>query len=337
MIRRPLVLAIGTVLVVAACSKKPDAPAGGPAPATPPPATPATPSTAPAGTAAAGQGHNTGTPIDGDATVTAPATVTAGGEVEVAWTGPGNTADYIDLVPRSRVEAGGESGYVYTKDAMPVARLTAPTAPGDYAVRYVADLGSGRKVKAVAPVTVSAATATVTATPKAESAEAITVAWTGPSGQGDYVDIARAETKTPDSELTYVYAKEGSPAHLVAPAAAGSYQVRYLLEGPGGKKVLASTPLEVTLPVVTLEAPEKVAPSAPFTVAWTGPQRKGDYIDLVKGGHTATSGELTYFYAVKDTNSSLTAPAQGGAYEIRYVLEGPGGRVVLGRRAITVQ
>src|SRR4249919_499211 len=59
MIRRPLVLAIGTVLVVAACSKKPDAPAGGPAPATPPPATPATPSAAPAGTAAAGQGHNT--------------------------------------------------------------------------------------------------------------------------------------------------------------------------------------------------------------------------------------------------------------------------------------
>ena len=337
MTRRLLVLAIGTVLVVAACSKTPDAPAGSTAPAVPSPATPATPGPAPSGTAAAGQGPNTGTPIDGDATVTAPATVTAGAELEVAWTGPGNAADYIDLVPRSRVEAGGESGYAYTKDAMPVARLRAPTTAGDYAVRYVADLGSGRKVKAVAPVTVTAATATVTAPPRAESAEAISVAWTGPSGQGDYVDIARAATKTPDSEITYAYAKDGSPAHLVAPAAAGSYQVRYRLEGPGGKKVLATAPLEVTLPTATLEAPAKVAPSASFTVAWTGPRRKGDYIDLVKGGHTATSGELTYFYAVTDTNSSLTAPGQGGAYEIRYVLEGPGGRVVLARRTITVQ
>jgi Ca-activated chloride channel family protein len=101
--------------------------------------------------------------------------------------------------------------------------------------------------------------------------------------------------------------------------------------------VLATASFEVTLPAVTLDAAASVAPSAPFTVAWTGPQRKGDYIDLVKRGQTATSGELNYFYAVKDTNSSLTAPAQGGAYEIRYVLEGPGGRVVLGRRAITVQ
>ena len=72
-------------------------------------------------------------------------------------------------------------------------------------------------------------------------------------------------------------------------------------------------------------------------VEWTGPKRRGDYVDLVKKGETATSGELSYFYTDRDNSSELTAPAEAGDYEIRYVLEAPGGRQVLAKRSLTVR
>ena len=62
-----------------------------------------------------------------------------------------------------------------------------------------------------------------------------------------------------------------------------------------------------------------------------GPVRTGgsDYIDIVTAGHTETSGEITYAYTRDGSPAKLTAPGKAGAYQIRYVLEGPGGRKVL--------
>jgi Ca-activated chloride channel family protein len=298
---------------------------------------PASSGAAGSASAAAGQGQNTGTPVDGEATLTAPATGGAGAVIEVGWTGPGNSSDYIDLVPRGKTETSGEINYAYTRDAIPVAKLRLPTSAGEYDVRYVLDLGSERKVKATAPVTVTAAAATLTAPPKAEGGEPMSIAWTGPSGTGDYVDIVPAGHTATSGEVTYAYTRDGSPATITAPGKAGAYQIRYLLEGPGGRKVLATAPLEVTQPAATLKAPDSVSKSSKFKVEWTGPKRRGDYVDLVKQGSRETSGELSYFYTDRDSSSELTAPAAAGEYDIRYLLEAPGGRVVLATRPITVR
>lgn len=285
-----------------------------------------------------GQNVNTGAPIDSDATVTVPATVVAAGApFDAGWTGPGNSGDYIDLVPRGSTATSGEITYTYTKNAIPVAKLMAPTTPGEYDVRYVLQLAGERKIKATAPLVVSAATASLTVPASAEAGEPITVAWLGPAGQSDYVDIVPAGHSATSGEVTYAYTREGTPAPLTAPGKPGAYDVRYVLEGSGGRKILASSPLTVTQPSATLNAPETAAKGSKIKVEWTGPKRRGDYIDLVKKGHTQVSGELSYFYTDRETSSELTAPGEAGEYEIRYVLEAPGGRQILSRRPIRIR
>jgi len=301
-----------------------------------PPATPAADSTATTASAA-GQKLNTGTPVDGEATVTVAATVGVGAEIQAGWTGPGNVGDYIDLVPRGFTATSGEIVYAYAKDAIPVAKFQAPTTPGEYDVRYVLQLASERKVKATAPLTVTAATATLTVPPGAEGGEPLTIAWVGPAGNGDYIDVVVAGHSETNGEITYAYTRDGNPAKLTAPGKSGAYEIRYVLEGPTGRKVLTASPLAVTQPAATLKADESAAKGSKVKVEWTGPKRKGDYIDLVKKGHTDTSGELSYFYTDRESASELTAPAEAGEYEIRYILEAPGGRQVLARRPLRVR
>ena len=323
------------VLALGGCAKQ-EEPAAIP-PAAPPSAGTTTTPAAGGSNPLPGQNVNSGTPVEADATVTAPDTVGVGAAFEAGWTGPGNSGDYIDIVPRGHAATSGEITYAYTRNAIPAAKLLAPTAPGDYDVRYVLQLVGVRKIKATKPITVSAATSRLTVQPSAEAAEPLTVAWEGPGGQSDYIDIVPAGHTATSGEVTYAYTRSGNPAQLTAPTKAGAYEVRYLLEGPGGRKVLVAAPLTVTTPTATLEAPPSVPAGAKFKVAWTGPKRRGDYVDLVPNGHTATSGEKSYFYATATTPSDLTAPAQTGEYEIRYLLEGPGGRQVLTRRPVRVQ
>ncbi|MGD9598746.1 MAG: hypothetical protein AB7G76_00395 [Steroidobacteraceae bacterium] len=310
------------LLAVAGCGRK-DAPAVAPA--------------MPAPAAAAGQGRNTAAPVDGPATLAAPAAAGAGAVIDVRWTGPGNTGDYIDLVPRGDTATSGEITYAYTRDAMPAAKLTLPTTPGDYDIRYVLDTGSARTIKATAPIAVTAVAATLTGPPAVEGAEPIEVAWSGPSGDQDYIDIVPSSVTEPSGEITYAWARDGSPAKLTAPGKAGDHLVRYVQEGPTGRKILSISPLRVTQPAATIDGPDIAAAGAAFNVEWSGPKRRGDYVDLVKKGQVETSGELSYFYTAGSSNSQLKAPAEAGQYDIRYVLEAPGGRVVLARRTISVR
>src|SRR5690606_26126887 len=66
---------------------------------------------------------------------TAPRSVVAGADVEVSWTGPDNSGDFITIV-----EAGAEEGswgnYAYTAEGNPVT-LQVPDVAGEYEVRYV--------------------------------------------------------------------------------------------------------------------------------------------------------------------------------------------------------
>jgi Ca-activated chloride channel family protein len=211
------------------------------------------------------------------------------------------------------------------------------TNAGEYDVRYILDLGSERKVKATAPITVTAAVAALTAPAKAEGGEPFEAAWTGPNGGSDYIDIVTAGHTDTSGEVTYAYTRDGSPAKLTAPGKAGPYQIRYVLEGPGGRKILATSSLQVSQSAASVKAADTVSKGAKFAVEWTGPKRRSDYVDLVKKGQTETSGELSYFYVDRGAASELAAPDQAGDYDIRYILEAPGGRVVLARTSVRVR
>ncbi len=280
---------------------------------------------------------NTGAPVDGDVTLSAPATVLAGSDFEADWTGPGNAADYIDIVPRGYTATTGEIEFVYMRDAAARARLRAPTKPGEYDLRYLAELSTGRVVKAVIPLTVNPAAVTFNLPPTSVEAGApIPLTWFGPGNDGDYIDIVPELYTETSGEITYAYTRDGNPSKLTAPGKPGDYNIRYLAEGPGGRVVVASSPLTVTAVTATLEAEPVAGRNAMLQVAWTGPSRNGDYIDLVPKGFQETSGELSYFYTRSGSTGDLKTPAKAGDYEIRYVMEAPGGRQVLARIPLRV-
>ncbi|PKP80156.1 MAG: hypothetical protein CVT79_16405 [Alphaproteobacteria bacterium HGW-Alphaproteobacteria-18] len=280
---------------------------------------------------------NEGEPVDGEVTLSVPATAMAGTEIALAFTGPANARDYIDIVPRGYEQTSGELAYIYVPAAVAGGMLRVVTAPGEYDVRYVLDLNGARSVKAAQPLTVTAAEATLDAPASASGGETLSVAWTGPAGQGDYIDLVRKGHGATSGEITYAYAASGNPASLNAPGAAGDYELRYILEGPGGRRVLASSPLAVALPEAQLTAPEAASPGERVIVEYEGPMRSGDYVDLVRRGYIATSGEMAYFYADGRSANELVMPDEAGEYDIRYVMEAPGGRAVLAKQTIRVE
>jgi Ca-activated chloride channel family protein len=324
-------------VLVVGCSKKSSAPV--PPPPAPPPAK--APAPAPAGSIKV----NTAEPVDGDVTLKGPSTIVAGSPIEVTFTAPNNAQDYVDLVPRGNTQTSGELTFVYVRDFATGSKLVALSKPGEYDLRYVLDLKGARTVKAVVPLTITAATAQLTAPAQATGAEPLSIQWTGPGRQNDYVDIVPAGVTATSGEITYTYTRDGNPTTVTAPGKAGAYEIRYVLDAPGGRVVLATSPLTVTLPVATLNGPEQGAPGAKVIVEYTGPRRKGDYVDLVKKGYEPTSGELTYFYVAAapaegqpaELKHELELPKEKGVYELRYVMAAPQQRVVLVRRAISVK
>ncbi len=280
---------------------------------------------------------NEGEPVDGEVTLTIAATAEGGSTIAPVFTGPANAADYIDIVPRGYTQTSGELSYIYIHAAAKGERLRVVTTPGEYDVRYVLDLKTERKVKAVHPLTVTTAAATLTAPTSAAGGGQLSIAWTGPGGDGDYIDVVPKGSAATSGEIAYAYTSSGNPAAFSAPGAAGEYQIRYVLEGPGERKVLASSALTVTQAAATLTAPATAKTGEDMIVEYEGPKRTGDYVDIVKKGYIATSGELSYFYADDKSANQLKMPSAAGVYEIRYVMEAPGGRFVLARQAITVE
>ncbi len=334
--RSLLVVGCFAALALAGCSKKTGSGTGDAAPAATAGASTADASAAtPAAPGA--QAVNNGPPVDGDVTITAPPTAIAGSSITVAFTGPANATDYIDLVPRGYTQTSGELSYVYINSAANGGKLRVMTTPGEFDVRYVLDLkDAGRKVKAVSPLTITAPTATLTVPPTALGAEPLSIDWTGPAGDGDYVDVVPQGYTDTSGEITYAYTSAGSPAKFPAPGPSGAYTVRYVLEGPGGRQVLTTAPLTVTAPEATLKAPDTADTGSTVIVEWTGPKRSGDYVDLVKKGYMPTSGEISYFYTDRQAANELKMPSEPGQYEIRYVMEAPKERVVLAKRVITI-
>jgi Ca-activated chloride channel homolog len=321
--------ALALTLCVAGCQPKADAPseeAAAPAAETPAPGGYAPPRL------------NEGPPVDGPATLEFSGPVGAGAAFEVRWTGPANKGDYIDIVPRGATRTAGEISYAYVRDTRPTgAALRAPTAAGEYDVRYIVELESSRKAAVVVPLSIVAATATLTAPAQAMGGATIKVEWSGPNGEGDYIDIVPEGKRETSGEIAYAYTRDGTPATLTAPGSTGTYEVRYLLEGPGGRQVLARAPLSVETPTATLEVKAAAARGEILDVTWTGPNNPGDYVDIVPKGYGATSGEISYAYTRDGSPAQVNAPPTRGEFEIRYVMEAPKGRLILARAPLKVE
>jgi Ca-activated chloride channel family protein len=313
-IRLSLVSALGAALLVTACGG-PAAPGDPtPGPATVPPATVAPPTVAATAAPVETQGPTGPASLDG------PATVEAGADFEVAWTGPNGARDFVTLVAAGAAGWTNED-YFYTSDGSP-GDLTAPSKPGAYELLYID--GEDDSVLARSAIQITPFSGDLLAPDEVPANTNFEVAWNGPDGSGDYITIVKAGATRWTNE-DYFYTYEGNPGTLVAPVAAGAYEIWYVIGSDDS--IPARRPITVIAAVVTLGAPEQVQPSAKFNVTWEGPDGPGDYVTIVEVG-AAKGAYLSYFYTYVGNPGELTAPDVPGNYELRYVA-GQGEEILL--------
>ena len=259
-----------------------------------------------------------------DASISAPLNVSVGSKIKVNWTGPDTERDFITITTPDAGETRYTS-YAYTKDG-DEAFLEAPTAPGSYEYRYVQ---SSEKVLFRLPFIVEDVTATLEAPTEIGAGATVTVNWTGPDNERDFITV----TKPGEAESRYTsygYTKDGASTKLILPLEPGDYEYRYVMNS---SRVLVRLPVTVTAVEASLEAPATAAPDAEISVEWDGPNTNGDFITITDPNERE-SGYKGYQYTKDGAPATFKTPTEPGTYELRYV---QGGQKVIARQTIDVR
>jgi hypothetical protein len=176
--------------------------------------------------------------IAAEVSLSAPAEAVAGTMIEVAWTGPDNEGDYITVVPAGTPD-GQYDNYTDTSRGSPLPLLM-PIEAGDAELRYMT--GQGDRVLARRAIKIIAARVELSAPAEVVAGEDVTVTWTGPDNEGDYITIV-AMGASDDAYGDYRNTSQGSPVSVKTPTVPGEAEIRYVAGQDG--KVLARIPLRL--------------------------------------------------------------------------------------------
>ena len=260
------------------------------------------------------------------ASLEGPASIEAGGTIEVTWQGPGHERDFITVV---KADANEQSygTYVYTKRGNP-ARLKVPEDTGDYEIRYL----TGQKYYTLAshPFSITSVAASIEGPSSVTEGADFEVRFEGTGNPRDFVTIVPADAPEGDYGR-YSYIRDDKSIQLTAPGTAGAYEIRYLTAQK--YRTLASQPIEVVAAGATLEAQDEVRGGEYLPVTWSGVGNDNDYITIVEPA--AEDREYGNFAYIRNANPvRIQAPFKPGDYELRYAL-GASHRV-LARRPLRV-
>ncbi|MEO0785167.1 MAG: VWA domain-containing protein [Pseudomonadota bacterium] len=262
--------------------------------------------------------------------------VEIGSTLDVNWTGPDTRNDYIDIVERGFERTNTQLSYRYTRDGNP-AELSLPTEAGEYDVRYIlASTSDGERILATAPLTLTETAASLDFPAEVQVGDAFEVEWTGPAARNDYIDIVERGFEPTNTQIAYAYTRNGSPAELRLPGQPGEYDVRYILRGSDGERVLLTKPLTLVDREVTLDFAESIPLGRILEVQWTGPEGRNDYVDIVEVGQRKTNSQLSYTYTRTGDILELKLPVNPGDYEVRLVHNAADGKRVMMRAPLTV-
>lgn len=214
-------------------------------------------------------------------------------------------------------------------------------APGDYLVSATAgERAGGVQVKVAdqgASVVVKLASdrPQASVTPAASSAPAsstLSVAFTGPTEDGDFLRILDENGQRLETDL-WAWVRDGSPVGIRVPSAPGRYAVAYVWS-KGGDRVIATASIEVTPADLAIELPAQVSVGSTAKVSWRGPNGDGDYLAFVPVGGTADDHGGRYAYVRDGAELSMRAPSEPGDFEAVYIA-GNDGQVMV-RKAFKV-
>lgn len=247
------------------------------------------------------------------ASVQAAPSAQIGAKLEVRWTGPNATGDFVSIDAKGAPDSS-YGPYAYPSAGNPLS-LQVPDAPGSYELRYHSG-DNGYPVLARAPLAVTEIAATLEAPASIEIGGALRVRWTGPNQPGDFISIDAAGA--PDGTYgNYAYPAQGNPVEVRVPDAPGAYVLRYHLGN--SYRVIGSVPLQVGGASVTLKFPATARAGAMLSVEWTGPGNTGDFISIdAAGAPDGTYG--TYGYAEGAKPLAIRVPDAPGEYVVRYHL-----------------
>lgn len=161
------------------------------------------------------------------ASVTAPASALAASMIEVAWTGPNYTGDFIALGPVGGTGSDQWRSFVEVAEGSP-ARLQVPPIAGEYVLRYF--LEQDRTPIFERAFTVLPHAITVTAPSGGPAGTELPVTWTGPAFEGDFIAVGRVGATGSSQWESYTYTTEGSPLTVTLPDTPGEYVLRYFLD-----------------------------------------------------------------------------------------------------------
>ena len=168
-----------------------------------------------------------------------------GSAISVGWKGPYGPGDYLAIRAAGN-SATADLSWAYTRDGSP-AEMLVPNIPGDYQLLYIVEGTGERRPGVSVPLKIVEGQVSLKAAPAVRPGAAVSVLWIGPGSSQDYIDIVPSNYTETSGELAYAYiAGEGpGPRELRAPVVPGNYLIRYLSEGAGERRVLASIPLAV--------------------------------------------------------------------------------------------
>lgn len=247
------------------------------------------------------------------AVLDAPETVGQGTMFDVAWRGPDQNGDRIELA-RPRDPVGTAFATVDIRPHLSAARLDAPIEPGGYELRYIA--GVDGSVLATRAFQVERVQASVTPPGTITGGAEFAVTWEGPGASFDEVQLAARNA--PDG-VRVEGARIGLPGNAVkldAPAEGGEFELRYW--SARSNTVLARVPVTVAAATARIEGPREVMGGAEFAVTWSGPGARFDEIQLAQ--RNAPAGQSVVSISVNNVSDAvrLTAPIMPGDYELRY-------------------
>lgn len=228
-----------------------------------------------------------------NASVSGPAQVSAGAKFSVTWQGPNNPRDFITIVKAGTAERQYDR-YEYTSKGSPL-ELRAPDRAGDYELRYAT--GQTFATLARAKLTVTAVTATLLGPPSVIASTSFDVSWKGPNNPQDYITIVPKGAAEGVSG-NYGYTAKGNPTKVLAPLAAGDYELRY--SNGQSHTTLAAVPIRVT--------PAKEAPG--FVSATLANETTGRAVEIIldaSGSMLQRIGSRRRIDIAKQTLTQLTS------------------------------
>ena len=250
--------------------------------------------------------------VEAEVTVLAPGSVLTGQSFEVSWTGAVDKNDYVTIVPAGTEE--GKYGNYKTVSDKSKGELKAPADPGLYEVRYV--LREGAKTMASQPIEVTVPETSISGPATAIVGSEVVISWTGAVDRKDYINIV--PMGAPDGKFgNYFTVHDKTEGKLRMPAETGLYELRYVLRE--GAKTLATQPIEITAPEITITAPATALAGADVRISWTGTVSPSDYINIVPIG--SDEGKFGSYVSIRNAvETDLQMPGDPGLYEVRYVL-----------------